>query len=117
MPEPGWKKFESRVARWWTDGRRRGAATSGDGAGRDDCLNTDAYSVEATLQHRIGFSVLLDKCHQAEKNAAPGKIPLVVAKTSNLHDENALVVMRADTFRDHFLHRGADGDPAMEEEF
>ena len=103
MSEAGWKKFESRIAARF-GGRRRGAATSQNGAGKCDVVGADGWAIECKLLGRPGYQDLLDAALQAEKNADPEDIPVAIVKRKRDHDQNALVVMRLEKFLEWFVN-------------
>jgi hypothetical protein len=103
----GWKAFETRMARLFGMERRGADFRNHDGLGNDDCREREgcapsAWSLEMTLQAKLGYSDLLAKCRQAEDNARVGKTPIVIAKLKRIADDDALVVMRLRTFRKQF---------------
>jgi hypothetical protein len=109
MPEPRWKRYERRIAKWF-GGKRRGAHTSETRQGKCDIV-CETWAPECTLQLRgsIGYKELLKKCRQAEANAEGELVPVVVAKLVNMADKDSLVVMRGEIFLDRILN-GALGD-------
>lgn len=101
MPDAAWKQFERRMAALF-GGERRGAHTSDSGHGRSDVILA-GWSIECKLLSRPAFQDLLDAARQAERNAEKATdIPLAVVKRKGDHDENALAVMRLETFMEWF---------------
>lgn len=96
-----WKGFERRIAKLF-NGQRRGAYTGNGRQGKTDIIAT-GWAIECKLYGRPNYSTLLEAAHQAERNAEKATdIPIAIAKRKNDHDRNALVVMRLETFLDHF---------------
>jgi hypothetical protein len=89
-------KFERRVAELFGC-RRRGHEQAGR-AGGDD-LTHEHYAVECKLLTKPTWSSLVAAARQAERSAN-GREPIAVVKASGAHDDNALVVMRLETFRE-----------------
>lgn len=101
MADKSWKAYERRIA-LRMGGKRRGAYTGANGQGKTDILVT-GYAVECKLLARPGFQDMLNAAEQAEKNAeSPLDVPLAIVKRKGDLDTNALVVMRLNTFMDHF---------------
>lgn len=104
MPKPpsSWKAWETRVARIF-GGKRRGAYVSNGKSGKSDIIK-DGWSIEVKLNKRPHFQMIFDACKQAEINAEnPLDIPVAVIKKLYTKDDDALVVMRLETFREHFI--------------
>jgi hypothetical protein len=104
-----WKAFERRLAAVF-GGQRRGAYTGANGQGRCDIIKP-GWSIEAKLYSNPTFDTLLAAAKQAEKNReASTDIPVAVVKRKGGRDDNALVVMRLETFSEYFVNSGKDGD-------
>lgn len=102
MSDASWKAFERRIAKLFPGGRRRGADTRGENAGKSDVI-CDAWAPECKLLGRPSFADLLSAARQAEANAKPLQTPVAVVKRKRDRDMDALVVMRLETFADWFL--------------
>lgn len=98
MPEKAWKTFERRIATIFGC-RRRGVDFGTEAEGGKDDLTHEHYSIECKLYGVPSYALLLSACRQAEA-AAKGREPLAVVKRKRDHDDNALVVMRLETFRE-----------------
>jgi len=108
--QPGWQKFEERIAALF-GGRRRGAATSRGGRGKSDVIGAEGWAIECKLLSRPSFQQLLDAARQAEKNRnAPYEIPIAIVKRNGDHDINSLVVMRLEMFREFFVSQKGAAD-------
>ena len=90
MSEPGWKKFERRIAAA-LGGRR---VRCGEKELED--IEHPYLSVEAKLLKQVPVCMSAP-LEQAIKNAPAGKIPIVCMKQKKRPDSNALVFIR---FRD-----------------
>lgn len=96
-----WKDFERRIAKLF-HGQRRGAYTGTHGHGKTDVI-VDGWAIECKLYGRPNYALLLEAAQQAERNAEnPLDIPVAITKRKGDHDKNALVVMRLETFMQHF---------------
>ena len=102
MPDASWKAFERRIARLFPNGRRRGADTRGENAGKSDII-CDGWAPECKLLSRPSFSDLLDAARQAERNARELETPIAIVKRKRDRDGDALVVMRLETFAEWYL--------------
>jgi len=65
MPDKSWKAFERRIAKWFPNGRRRGADTRTEYAGKSDII-CNGWAPELKLQARIGFQDCINAVRQAE---------------------------------------------------
>lgn len=92
MSNPGWKKFERRVAA--ALGGRRVRA----GERELEDVEHPLLSVECKLI-RIMPVCMEEPMVQAERNAPAGKTPVVVVKQKGRPDNNALVLLRFRSFR------------------
>ena len=101
MTDKAWKAFERRIAKIF-GGKRRGAHTSDGKKGKSDIIK-DGFSIECKLLARPTRQQMFDACLQAERNAESIlDIPLAIVKKKYDRDGDALVIMRLETFRDHF---------------
>ena len=103
-PPASWKSFERRVAKY-IGGKRRGAYVSDGKGGKTDIIKP-GFAVECKLIKQTPWSVLLDACRQAERNAESElDIPIAIVKKNGrgILDKDSLVIMRLETFRDHFI--------------
>lgn len=106
MTDKAWKAFERRIAAVF-GGQRRGAYTGSGRQGKCDIIKA-GYSIECKLYSDPDFDTLLEAARQAEKNREhPEDIPIGVIKRKGGRDENTLVVMRLETFREHFVGQEA----------
>jgi hypothetical protein len=104
MPEPGWQKFERRIASLF-GGIRRGAQTSRNGHGKSDVI-APGWSIETKLLARPCFQDMVNACCQAEKNRDDEMdIPVAIVKKKGQYDKDALVVMRLETFSEFFINQ------------
>ena len=104
-PPTSWKAFERRVCRMF-GGDRRGAYTSDGVKGKSDCKDTPGFSIECKLLKRPTFGQMESACRQAETNADNATdIPVAIVKKNGrgIPDNNALVIMRLETFKEFFL--------------
>jgi len=104
MPKPptSWKSWELRLAKIF-GGKRRGAYVSDGKGGKTDIIK-DGWAIEVKLLKRPTYQQMFDACLQAERNAESKlDIPLAVVKKKYSRDDDALVIMRLETFRDHFI--------------
>lgn len=102
--DKAWKAWERRVAKMF-NGKRRGADFRGEGRkGKNDII-APGWSIECKLQKAFP-NYLLDWCRQAE-GAKENEldIPVVIFKKKGSHvpDNDALVIMRLEEFREHFV--------------
>ena len=98
MADKAWKAWERTVASW-LGGARRGAQFRSPNGGTNDVVH-DAWSIECKLLGRPSFSDLLEACRQAEKSADhPAQCPVAFVKKKNGRNDDALVIMRAATWR------------------
>jgi len=103
-PPTSWKGYESRIASIF-GGTRRGAYVSAGSKGKSDIIK-DGFSIECKLLKQPTWQKMLDACRQAENNAESSlDIPIAVVKKNKqgLKDMDTLVIMRLETFRDHFI--------------
>ena len=101
-PPASWKNFELRLAKVF-GGKRRGAYTSDGTSGKSDIIK-DGWSIEAKLLKRPTYQQMFDACLQAERNAESiMDIPIAVVKKSGARDNDSLVIMRLETFKEHFV--------------
>jgi hypothetical protein len=107
MSDKPWKAFERRVAALF-GGQRRGAYTGSGRQGKSDIIKP-GWSIECKLYREPDYDTLLGAARQAERNAErPGDIPVAVVKRKGGRDDNALVVMRLETFQAFFVNREVD---------
>lgn len=110
MADRSWKQFERRIAKYFPNGRRRGADTQNvDRGGKSDII-CDGWAPECALLGRPAFSRLLEKAVQSERNAEPGQIPVAIVKKKFSDDNDALVIFRLETFVEHFLTQPVEPD-------
>ncbi len=100
MADKSWKAFERRIAAM-VGGKRRGAdyRNREAGGGKDDIVHPE-ISCECKLLSSVSWCDLLNAAKQAERNAAPGKLPVAIVKRKGSLDRDALVVMRLERFLD-----------------
>jgi len=105
MADKSWKAWERRVAKWFPDGRRRGADFRGDHSGKSDVIS-DGWSIEVKLLGRPTYGGMKDAARQAETNKEhPSDIPVAIVKKKGDPDKDALVVMRLESFSEYFINR------------
>jgi hypothetical protein len=98
----GWKAFERRICRLF-GGERRGPDNSDGSQGKNDCVDTPGWSIEAKVWKNPTFRAMLEDAIKAEnRRKNSNDIPIAIMKKKYDKDENALVVMRLNTFRDYF---------------
>lgn len=108
MTDKAWKAWERTVAAIF-GGKRRGAYTGANGQGKSDIVDVPGWSVECKLYSNPTFDTLLAAAKQAEKNCEdPSDIPVAVVKRKGGRTENALVVMRMETFREFFVNQAVE---------
>ena len=101
-PPSSWKNFERRIAKVF-GGKRRGAYVSDGKSGKSDIIK-DGWSIECKLLSRPTFGQMMDACLQAERNAEHHMdIPIAVIKKKNAKDNDSLVVMRLEMFKEFFI--------------
>ena len=101
-PPTSWKAFELRIAKTM-GGKRRGAYVSDGITGKSDIIK-DGWSIECKLLKRPTYQQIFDACLQAERNAESiMDIPIAIVKKSGARDKDSLVVMRLETFKEHFI--------------
>ena len=101
-PPTSWKAFELRIAKIM-GGKRRGAYVSDGTTGKSDIIK-DGFSIECKLLKRPTYQQIFDACLQAERNAESiMDIPIAIVKKSGARDKDSLVVMRLETFKEHFV--------------
>lgn len=111
MTDKSWKAFERRISKWFPGAHRRGAYT-GDGRNGKPDLICPGWSVECKLMRRIGYQDFLDAAHQAERDKEnAGDIPIAIVKRLGERDSDSLVVMRLETFGEHFINAIPQTDP------
>jgi hypothetical protein len=102
MTDKSWKAWERRVAKIF-GGVRRGAHTSDGVQGKNDII-VDGWSLEVKLLSRPTYQQMFDACIQAETNVEkPEDIPIAVIKKKGIRDDNALVIMRLEQFKEFFV--------------
>jgi len=104
MTDKSWKAFERRICSLF-GGQRRGADYADQSGGKDDCVNTPGFSIELKLLKRPTYQQMFDACIQAETNSKSIiDIPIAIVKKNKqgLKDNDALVIMRLETFREFF---------------
>ena len=90
MSNPGWKKYERRIARD-LGGRRVGVLGSED-------IEHPIYSIEAKLLKSLP-KWLTGLWKQTQGNCPAGKIPFACVKEKNRNDDNAFVILRYIDFK------------------
>lgn len=101
-PPASWKNFERRIAKIFK-GKRRGAYVSDGTHGKNDII-VDGFSIECKLLKRPTYQQMFNACLQAESNKEKETdIPIAIVKKSGVNDKNALVIMRLEQFKDHFV--------------
>lgn len=109
MPDKGWKAFERRIAKVF-GGKRRGADYRDQEGGKDDIIHPH-WAIECKLLGRPSFAGMQAACRQAEAASRiphPGenlllfraREPVAVIKKKGARDNDALVVMRLETFKE-----------------
>ena len=98
MADKAWKAFERRIAAF-VGGKRRGADTRDERGGKSDVIHPH-FAIECKLLSRPSFGLMLDACHQAERNAELHQEPLAIVKRKGDRDDDALVCMRLSTWRE-----------------
>ena len=106
MADKAWKAFERTIAAIF-GGTRRGADTRGPDAGKTDVIHPH-FAIECKLLGRPGYADMLAAAKQAETNAEPHQEPVAVVKRKNARNDDALVVMRLETFRQWRISEGPD---------
>lgn len=104
MPRPpaSWKAFELRIAKC-LGGKRRGAYVSDGKRGKSDIIK-DGWSIECKFLGRPAYQQMKDACLQAERNAENElDIPIAIVKKKGERDKDSLVIMRLETFKEHFV--------------
>ena len=97
MPDKAWKATERAIAAYM-----KGKRMSDHGLGlRTPDVETDWLSVEVKHRKKLP-KFLVDAIEQAETNASPGKMPIVVLHQSGWRHDKDLVIMRLSEFREHF---------------
>lgn len=103
MADKSWKAFERTVAKIF-GGKRRGAYTGTNGAGKTDVI-APGWAIEAKLLARPGYQLMLDACRQAEANRENSlDIPVAVIKRKGDQVKDSLVVMRMEEFEQFFIN-------------
>ena len=103
-PPTSWKAFELRIAKVFK-GERRGAYVSDGKKGKTDVI-AEGFAIECKLLKRPTFGQMESACRQAETNADNATdIPIAIVKKNGrgIPDNNALVIMRLETFKEFFL--------------
>jgi len=104
MTDKAWKAWERTVAAIF-GGKRRGAYTGSNGHGKSDVI-MPGWGIECKLLSNPDYQAMLEAARQAEKNRDhPGDIPIAVIKRKGGRTENALVIMRMETFREFFVNQ------------
>lgn len=89
MSNPGWKKFERRIA-LDLGGRRIGILGGED-------VEHPFLSGECKLLKKLP-KFLTDVYDQAKKNCPKGKIPFACVKQNGKHDKNSLIILSYEDF-------------------
>jgi len=115
VPDKAWKAWERQVAEK-VGGQRRGPDTRGPSGGKTDIIH-DAYAIECKLLSRPKYCELLDAVRQAECNADPGQEPVAIVKRKGDRWQDALVVVRFETWREWHIGNAVSSisytDPAV----
>lgn len=98
MPDKAWKRGERRGSEYF--GGKRTWKERQDG-------EAGAFSIENKYRKEIA-KFLKRAVAQAERNAPPNKIPIVMLMEKGKHTKNALIIMRAETFREWFGNGDTD---------
>lgn len=102
MTDKSWKAWERRVARLFK-GKRRGAYTGDGGQGKNDII-VEGWSIEVKLLSRPTYQQMFDACLQAEVNKENDlDIPVAIVKKKNARDNDALVILRLEQFKEFFI--------------
>jgi len=109
-PPTSWKNFESRIAKIF-GGKRRGAYTFDGQSGKNDVVAEDGspldgWSIELKLNKRPTYQLMFNACKQAELAANKSTdIPIAIVKKNNqgIKDNDALVIIRLEMFREFFV--------------
>lgn len=102
MADKAWKAYERRIAARF-GGKRRGAYTGANGAGKTDVI-APGWAIECKLLARPSYQQLLDACRQAEANRESAlDIPVGVIKRKGDLTDDSLVVMRLAEFEQYFI--------------
>lgn len=102
MGDKSWKAFERRISKIF-GGKRRGAYTYDGTMGKSDII-VDGWSVECKLLSRPTYQQMFDACKQAETNKENElEIPVAIVKKKYAKDDDALVIMRLEEFRQFFI--------------
>lgn len=102
MSDKSWKAWERRVATIF-GGKRRGAYTGDGNTGKTDII-VDGWGVEVKLLSRPTYQQMFDACTQAETNREKDTdIPIAVVKKKGARDNDALVIMRLEQFKEFFV--------------
>lgn len=109
-PPASWKNFEARIAKYF-GGKRRGAYVFDGRVGKNDVVDKDGspldgWSIEVKLNKRPTYHLMFDAALQAEKAANNNSdIPIAVVKKNHrgIKDNDALVIIRFEKFREFFL--------------
>lgn len=102
-PTKSWKSFELRIAKL-LGGKRRGADTRGENAGKSDII-LPGWSIECKLLKNVYWSSLVGAILQAERNRSnPNEIPIAIVKQLMSRDKDSIVAMRLETFLEFFMN-------------
>lgn len=112
MASDAWKEWERIVARKIA-GERRGAYTGGTSGGKTD-VKHPVIAVECKLLSNPKFADLKQACRQAEGNGKEGQVPMAFVRKKGDHWQDALVVMRFETFAKYAKMVEEAGDFKME---
>jgi len=106
-----WKSVELRIAAI-LGGKRRGADTRSDNAGKSDIIKP-GWSVEVKHSKKPSFGLMLEAIDQAERNRPkPDDIPIAVIHKERQEYADSLVVMRLSTFSELFANPSIEVDDA-----
>jgi len=102
MSDKSWKAWERRAAAVF-GGKRRGAYTGDGNAGKTDII-VDGWGVEVKLLSRPTYQQMFNACVQAETNREKDTdIPIAIVKKKGARDNDALVIMRLEQFKEFFV--------------
>jgi hypothetical protein len=95
-----WVQFEYRIAKLF-GGRRRGRYAEGN-----DIADVPGFSIECKLNKRPSYGLMFDACKQAEgdkENELDIAIAIVKKRGKGIPDNDALVIMRLEEYKKHFV--------------
>jgi hypothetical protein len=99
-----WKAAERALAKWFPKGKRRGADFRGQHAGKTDIIS-EGWALEVKHLKRPTFGEMMGAVLQAERNREkPDDIPVALIHRVGEDYKNTLVVMRLETFAEHFIN-------------